>query len=575
MKACTKCGLHYPNDSTFCFVDGATLDPLLDQHVGTTLSGRYLIEDVLGEGGMATVYRARHKLVDRPCAVKILNPSLSKDRVVRERFRREAKAAQRLSHPNIIEIFDQGESEDGTAYLVMELLEGTSLAHAIGEGPMPLGRALPVMIQIARALARAHDFGVVHRDLKPENVFLSRRPDGTDLAKLLDFGIARSAQDARLTSAGEVFGTPQYMAPERITSIDAGAPSDLYALGVLFYEMLTGVLPFDAPDIPTFFLKHLKEPAPPVRKLAPTTPEALERLLLDLMAKDPRERPVDAHRVHGELVAIARAAGVAVPPDVDTEEPSSRGPAPTLPPVAIDRWARRTLVFAQMLTTAYGQSAPPELMRLLEAVRVSVREVTRLRSVSLGEQRDLGALEQRGRDGRQRFGFAVDALGVDASRARDEARAATAASAKHTASVEQVRQGVLLAQREVVTWEGRSGMREPSTGLRDAYTRAAKAVEAWRVAREAQVAAEALAAGKTREVADLEFQIQELRTALASLESGIEADVARGQERLSELDRETDRTQAELLRLATEFCAPLRQLPALGALFRELEADAA
>src|SRR4051812_9403067 len=152
MKTCEQCHLRYPSESTFCFVDGKPLVTLKDPRVGTTISGRYVIEEVLGEGGMATVYRARHKLVDRPCAVKIMNPGLSRDQVVRERFRREAKAAQKLAHPNIIEIFDQGDTEDGTSYLVMEFLEGESLADTIAKGPLSLERALPILIQIARAL---------------------------------------------------------------------------------------------------------------------------------------------------------------------------------------------------------------------------------------------------------------------------------------------------------------------------------------------------------------------------------------------------------------------------------------
>src|SRR3954470_5889865 len=165
MKTCEQCHLRYPNESTFCFVDGKALVHLQDPRVGTTLSGRYVIEEVLGEGGMATVYRARHKLVDRPCAVKLMSPGLSRDPVVRERFRREAKAAQKLAHPNIIEIFDQGDTEDGYVYLVMELLRGETLADLLEHGKVPLERGLPIMIQIARALARAHDLEVIHRDL--------------------------------------------------------------------------------------------------------------------------------------------------------------------------------------------------------------------------------------------------------------------------------------------------------------------------------------------------------------------------------------------------------------------------
>src|SRR5689334_4288086 len=161
MKTCEQCHLRYPNESTFCFVDGKALVHLQDPRVGMTLAGRYVIEEVLGEGGMATVYRAQHKLVDRPVAVKMMNPGLSRDPVVRERFRREAKAAQRLAHPNIIEIFDQGDTEDGSAYLVMELLIGESLAQTIARGPIAVERALPIAVQIARALARADVFDVV------------------------------------------------------------------------------------------------------------------------------------------------------------------------------------------------------------------------------------------------------------------------------------------------------------------------------------------------------------------------------------------------------------------------------
>src|SRR4051794_20921633 len=483
MKTCEQCHLRYPNESTFCFVDGKALVHLQDPRVGTTLGGRYVIEEVIGEGGMATVYRARHKLVDRPYAVKIMNPGLSRDPVVRERFRREAKAAQKLAHPNIIEIFDQGDTDDGTSYIVMEILEGEALSQTLARGALSCERALPIMIQIARALARAHDFEVIHRDLKPDNIFICTRNDGSDLVKLLDFGIARSMHDVRLTGQGEVFGTPHYMAPERITSIDAGAPSDLYAIGIIFYEILTAQLPFEAHDIPSFFLKHLKEPPPPVRRLAPDTPVALEKLILDLMAKDPKERPVDAHRLHNDLVAISNELRVPIPPEPEEEQPSSRGPARTLPPVAIDRWARRTHVFEQMLDRAFRGDPPPELGKMLQEVKRLVETVGKLRVQSVTEQRKLEGLEGRGRDGRQRFGFAVDALGIDASRARDEARIAHTAVAPFTKEVEAAKAAVMVAHKEILMWEGRSAFEEPYKGLQDGYASAAAAVGDWLTAR--------------------------------------------------------------------------------------------
>jgi serine/threonine-protein kinase len=258
----------------------------------------------------------------------------------------------------------------------------------------------------------------------PENVFLAVIEDGGDLVKLLDFGIARSLQDTRLTGAGEVFGTPQYMAPERFTSFVAGHSADLYSLGVMLYEMLAGQLPFDAPDVATFFIKHLKEKPAPVRQREPGVPPELDRLVSDLLAKDSRDRPVDAHRVHGDLLRIAGAIGVRVPAVIDEVGESSRGPAKTLPPVAIDRWVKRTAVFDEMLTAAFGEERPGDLVGQLNEVKGLVREISEIRARAVEEQRALESIEARGRDTRQRFGHAVDALGIDLSKARDELKSA-------------------------------------------------------------------------------------------------------------------------------------------------------
>ncbi len=352
MKQCPQCQLTYPNDSTLCFVEGAALVVLKDPRIGSTLAGRYLIERELGVGGMATVYQAQHKLVDRPCAIKILNASFAQDGVLRERFVREAKHAQRLAHPNVIEIFDQGETEEGTPFLVMELLEGRTLADEIADGALPMARTLPIAIEMTRALARAHDFEVIHRDLKPENVFILPG----DRVKLLDFGIARCAQDARLTNLGEIFGTPQYMAPERGSSIDAGPAADLYALGFILFEMLTGRLPFDARDPAGWLIKHLRETPPHLRQHFPEAPDALDRLVFDLMAKDPAERPVDAHRVQALLVIIAQATRVPVP----ITSTDGAGPISHSPRSDRDPWERRVDIFSHMMRHAYPAGAPSE-----------------------------------------------------------------------------------------------------------------------------------------------------------------------------------------------------------------------
>ncbi len=422
MKSCPKCNLRYPDESSFCFVDGAVLEPLQDPRIGTTMGGRYQIEAVLGEGGMATVYRARHTLIDRPCAVKILNPALARDKMVRERFRREARSAKKLAHPNVIDIFDEGDTDDGTSFMVMELLDGEPLDALVARGPIPLPRALPIMIQVARGIARAHDLEVIHRDLKPENIYLACREDGSDLVKLLDFGIARSAQDSRLTGVGEVFGTPQYMAPERITSIDAGGSQDLYALGVIFFEMITNTLPFDANDVPTFLLKHLKEPAPKISSRGFHVPPQLETLVDSLMAKDPKQRPVDAHKVHAELIAICQGLGIQPPPE--NPAPSSARSAHPRPRSlaghhgSLGAPPHRVRADAQ---AGVPRGPAPEQRNTLDSVKKFVAEIGGLRGSSVEDQRKLEGLEGRQREGRERFGRAVDALGVDASKAREVA----------------------------------------------------------------------------------------------------------------------------------------------------------
>src|SRR6186997_3095126 len=219
-----------------------------DTFINKVIAGRYRLEARIGEGGMGIVYRARHVLIDRVVAVKLIRPDLRGETHLRAWMLREARAANRVDHAHIVEIHDVGETEEGELYLVMELLVGSSLSSEIGKGPMTFARATDILEQMCAALARAHDLGVVHRDLKSDNIVLTVRGGRRDFVKILDFGLAALARDPRLAPKGAVFGTPEYMSPEQARGEDAGAQSDLYALGVLLYEMLTGQLPFRSND---------------------------------------------------------------------------------------------------------------------------------------------------------------------------------------------------------------------------------------------------------------------------------------------------------------------------------------
>ena len=575
MKTCTQCKMRYPNEAEYCFVEGAELVELPDPRIGTLLAGRYVVEEVIGEGGMATVYRARHKLVERPVAVKIMNPMLASDPIVRERFRREARSAQKLAHPNIIEIFDQGDTEDGTCYIVMELLRGESLAAVVHKKRLEVDRAVHIMIQIARGIARAHDLEVIHRDLKPENIFLCRRDDGSDLVKLLDFGIAKSRHDSRLTGQGELFGTPQYMAPERILGNDTGGSSDLYALGVVFFEMLTGQLPFTAPDVATFFVKHMNEPPPSLRSLNPRVPQALDELVVKMLGKDPKDRPVDAHRIHADLLEILKEREVAGPPAADAEPLSIAAPI-TIAASAADQWARRIFVLEQMLSRAFGakQRAPGDLTHLLEEVNQLVRQVVSLRGESMDAQRTLEEIDLRGREKRAQLGFAVDQLGLDGSKSKEELRAARDTQKRSEDDCKAARERFELAHKEVVIWEGRSGFLEPWSDLAQAYRAVADVVDEWNAYRgEERRAGEASEAAE-RLANDLDFQIRELRSALAKAEEELDAEREKCRGAIHRNGNEADVLESQLLDLTTRFCQPLRARPELAPLFRELEIEA-
>ncbi len=286
-----------------------------DGFIGTTIAGRYELQSVLGVGGMGVVFRARQIAMNRVVAVKLLNAQYSSNANAVGRFEREMQASSRIEHPNTIRVYDYG-SSDGHLFLAMELLPGRSLAKVLAEdGRMPVERIAKIGMQIAKALIAAHAEGVVHRDLKPDNVIVTDIPGERDFIKVLDFGIARfidETQTQQLTTEGAVIGTPAYMSPEQVQGSAPDLRTDLYALGIILFEMVTGQVPFSAPTTLSLIVKHIKDAPPRPSDLAPNVSPKLERLILKCLEKERDARPADAAEVVRELESLAQSATTTV-----------------------------------------------------------------------------------------------------------------------------------------------------------------------------------------------------------------------------------------------------------------------
>jgi tetratricopeptide (TPR) repeat protein len=296
MASCPACSADVQLQDGVCPRCGA---PLVDPFIGQVIGERYRILNRIGIGGMGVVYRAEHTMMRRELAIKVLLPELSGKEEFARRFEREAESASRLDHPNIITVTDFGHTADGSLFLVMELLSGTSLSAAIAEGPMAPARALAIERQILRALDHAHGAGVVHRDLKPENIMLVERDGQSDVVKILDFGIAKvtepqSSGQGReaLTQAGVIFGTPEYLSPEQALGEAVDPRADVYAAGVILYEMLAGRRPFESEDKVKIISMHLAHAPPRILDVNPDVqvPLPLEQAILQALEKSRENR---------------------------------------------------------------------------------------------------------------------------------------------------------------------------------------------------------------------------------------------------------------------------------------------
>jgi serine/threonine protein kinase len=286
--------------------------------VGSEVDGRYKIIELIGEGGMGKVYMAEHVEIGKRVALKVLHASYSRMPDLVERFRREARAASKIGHPNIVDVTDSGATADGSVYFVMEYLEGVELGSVIErEGALDIARALRITGQICRALSAAHREGIIHRDLKPENIFLITRGGEADIVKVLDFGIAKTteaeaARERRLTSPGMAMGTPEYMAPEQAAGRPADARTDIYSLGAIMYEMCTGQPPYSGDNFMEILTKKATQDPPPPITVRGELPQQVSDLVMSAMARNPSERPQTMDGLEYELNKCLAGRGIAV-----------------------------------------------------------------------------------------------------------------------------------------------------------------------------------------------------------------------------------------------------------------------
>jgi serine/threonine-protein kinase len=541
-------------------------DPL----IGRIIADRYRLEARAGEGGIGAVYRARHLLIDRVVAIKILQPVRRGETHHRDWFLREARAANRVNHANIVDIYDFGDTEDGLYYLVMEYLQGEPLSHVIARGPIPLARTADILEQTCAALARAHDLGVVHRDIKSDNVFLSEKGGRQDFVKVFDFGLASLLHDARLAPEGAVFGTPEYMSPEQTRGEEATPSSDLYAIGVLFFEMLTARLPFISADRKEILRMHQEAAPPRLRQVQPDCPVEAERIIAKLLEKDQNRRYRDAHHLLEDIKALQRHAPrepafepipVVIPPQNNNQGPPITG--------GVAAWAMRAVMFGRIVSRANPRVArAPHVMRALDDLWRLCVSAARVEAEIAAFAKNSDAYERRSRDLRAQFGRQIEELGVEESRQRRAI--AEAQQQAGTLRAERDQASALLDQ----AWAeiARLEIDGEESALKAAYEKAGGARARYNSRAHELARLESQIARMSASSAAITSRILELRETLERQSDTLDTGLSEIRRRMVARGRDRAQILRDLERSATALTAELEGLPECRELFEEMEA---
>jgi serine/threonine-protein kinase len=510
-------------------------------------------------------------LIDRVVALKLIRPDLRSETHLRAWMLREARAANRVDHAHIVQIHDVGETEEGELYLVMEYLVGTALSAECGKGPMPIERAVDVIEQMCAALARAHDLGVVHRDLKSDNIMLTVQGGRRDFVKILDFGLAALTRDARLAPKGAIFGTPEYMAPEQARGEDATALCDLYALGILFFEMLTGQLPFRSNDRETLLeMQRSAAPPRPSSLRQDIAPQA-EAIILRLLEKDPTKRFRDGHHLQEELKAFQRSLPSKLLDNAPSEAPAVAPPPPPAPSPGVQEWGTRAANFQRTLARAYPNGrVPPELQTAIDSLWEMASRASRLEGELASQSRKLDATERRGRALRAELGRKVEELATEESRALREAT-------DWRERVRNVDQELRTAQQEREVTDRRAREAEARGGdvraLRQVFEAAGAAratVEAYQAQIERHVA---MAARHEARAGELRKQIDDLRSQLQRYSDALENDLITGRDRIAAKVKEAIGYEQRFGEASATLVRHLRERPECRDMIEELVAS--